>query len=347
VIKSEYKLHLHKVLNQMSKLSELRKSRNSFEKLNKDIENNKNASKDYSDERYWQCSQDDSKNGQAVIRFLPAYAEGDEAPFVKMFRHSFKGPTNKWYVENCLSTLGQNDPCVESNNLLWESGTKENKELVQGIQGKNARKRKTDYHSNILVISDPAKPENNGKVFLFKYGQSIFGHIESAVNPEFADDKPKNPFDVDEGYNFRLRMIQKDGYANFDKSSWSESPSAIADSDEEIEAILNKCYSLSEIIAPDKFKSYADLKKRLDMVLGNKSASEKNEEKGLSDEDAEFLRQSIKSAEPKVEDKPKRTKDAAKPEAPVEQPRIAPEDLPDAGGSDEDDMDYFSRLANE
>jgi len=316
-------------------LSELRGSRNSFEKLNKDIAANKTQSKDYSDDTYWQCSQDESKNGQAIIRFLPAWAEGDESPFVKMYRHNFKGPTNKWYIENCLSTLDQDDPVVESNNLLWETGTKENKELVQGINGKNARKRKTDYTSNILVISDPAKPENNGKVFKFKYGSKIFEQIESALSPEFKNDEPKNPFGIDDGYNFRLRMIQKDGYANFDKSTWADTSTPLANSDEEIEAILNKCYPLHEIISADKFKTYAQLKHRLDLVLGIKSAEQKREEKGLSEDDEAFLKQSSEKPAPKKEKVVEKTEE-----------RIAAEDLPDAGSGD-DDLAYFTKLAQE
>ena len=47
------------------------------------------------------------------------------------------------------------------------------------------RKRKLSYYANILVVSDPKHPENEGKVFLYKFGKKIFDKITEAMQHSF------------------------------------------------------------------------------------------------------------------------------------------------------------------
>lgn len=226
----------------------------------------KTTQKNFDDDRLWKPEQDKAGNGYAVIRFLPAGPK-DELPWVRLWSHGFQGPTGKWYIENSLTTLNQPDPVTELNSKLWATGTKENQDLVR------KRKRKLNYISNILVISDPKHPENEGKVFLFKYGKKIFDKINELMNPQFADEKAINPFDFWEGANFKLKIRKYEGYPNYDKSEF-EAPSALFEGDDKkLEALWNKQYQLSEFIDPKNFKSYDDLQKRLDLVLGSPAES--------------------------------------------------------------------------
>jgi len=242
-------------------------------KLVKEVEKTNSGSGSV-DERFWKPEMDKGGTGYAVIRFLPA-PEGDELPWAKMFTHGFQG-TGGWYIENSLTTLGQKDPVTEYNRTLWNSGNEKDKDTVR------KQKRKLSYYSNIYVVKDPLHPENEGKVFLFKYGKKIFDKILSAMQPEFDDEDPINPFDFWEGANFKLKIVKKDGYWNYDNSEFAR-PTALLDDDEALEAIYNKLYSLSAITAPDQFKTYEELEKRLNMVLGigkvaPKSASHDEEE---------------------------------------------------------------------
>ena len=227
----------------------------------------KTTQKNYEDDRFWKPELDKSGNGFAVIRFLPAGPK-DELPWVRIWNHGFQGPTGKWYIENSLTTLNQNDPVTELNSKLWATGSKENQDLVR------SRKRKLNYISNILVISDPKHPENEGKIFLFKYGKKIFDKINELMNPQFADEKAINPFDFWEGANFKLKIRKYEGYPNYDKSEF-EAPSALLDGDDKkLESLWNKQHNLSEFLDPKNFKSYEDLQKRLDSVLGTSSEAE-------------------------------------------------------------------------
>ena len=215
------------------------------------------------DDRLWKPELDKTGNGFAVIRFLPA-PEGEELPWAKMYSHAFQGPGG-WYIENSLTTVGQKDPVSEHNRELWNSGSDKDKETVR------KQKRKLSYYSNIYVVKDPANPQNEGKVFLFKFGKKIFDKILNSMQPEFEDEEPINPFDFWSGANFRLKIRKVEGYWNYDKSEF-DSPSALLDDDDALEALWKKEYSLSAIVAPDQFKSYEDLDKRLKYVLGQKSA---------------------------------------------------------------------------
>jgi len=242
-------------------LSELRKSRGGFDKLMNEVEKIANPSQSNSgDDREWKPTVDKAGNGYAVIRFLPP-SQGEEFPWVRLWNHGFQGPTGKWYIENSLTTLNQNDPVSELNSELWNSGVEANKEVAR------KQKRRLAYYANILVVQDSGNPENNGKVFLFKFGKKIFDKIKDVMQPQFEDEAPMNPFDFWEGANFKLKIRQVEGYRNYDKSEF-DAPTAIADSDEAIEAIWNKQHSLQEIVDPKNFKSYDELKKKLNMVLG-------------------------------------------------------------------------------
>ena len=211
------------------------------------------------DDRLWKPQLDKSGNGYAVIRFLPA-PNGEDLPWAKMYSHAFQGPGG-WYIENSLTTLGQKDPVSEYNSQLWNSGLDSDKDVAR------KQKRKLSYYSNIYVVKDPVSPENEGKVFLFKFGKKIFDKITAAMQPEFEDEDPINPFDFWQGANFKLKIKKVAGYWNYDSSEFSRSQ-PLLDDDEAMEAIWNKEYSLTALTAPDQFKSYDDLKKRLDYVLG-------------------------------------------------------------------------------
>jgi hypothetical protein len=214
------------------------------------------------DTRFWQPEVDKAGNGMAIIRFLPApAADGDDAlPWVRVFNHGFQGPGG-WYIENSLTTLNQKDPVSEYNSILWNSGIEANKEIAR------KQKRRLTYISNILVVSDPKNPENEGQIKLYKFGKKIFDKISEAMNPEFADETPLNPFDFWEGANFKIKIRQVEGYRNYDKSEF-DSITPVDGDDAALEAIWKKEYSLKEFLEPKQFKSYDILKAKLDKVLG-------------------------------------------------------------------------------
>ena len=214
------------------------------------------------DDRLWKPEVDKAGNGYAVIRFLPA-PDGEDLPWAKLYSHAFQGPGG-WYIENSLTTNGAKDPVSEYNSELWNTGIDSDKEIAR------KQKRKLSYYSNIYVVKDPSNPENEGKVFLYKYGKKIFDKVMSAMQPEFEDEEPINPFDFWAGADFKIKIKKVAGYWNYDSSEFAR-PGALLDDDDAMEAIWKKEYSLTEITAGDQFKSYDELKKRLDYVLGNKS----------------------------------------------------------------------------
>lgn len=246
-------------------LSDLRKTRGGFDTLMKEVEKITNPqSESKGDDRFWVPAVDKAGNGYAVIRFL-APPKGEELPWVRIWTHGFQGPSGKWYIENSLTTINQTDPVSEINTKLWNSGSEADKETAR------KQKRKLNYITNILVIKDPANPENEGKVFLFKFGKKIFDKIKDVSHPQFEDEKPINPFDFWEGANFKLKIRNVEGYRNYDKSEF-DSPTAIADDDSKIESIWNKQFSLVEFLDPKHFKSYDFLKQKLEGVLSTTSA---------------------------------------------------------------------------
>jgi hypothetical protein len=292
-------------------------------KLVKEVEKMNNNGGSSGDERLWKLECDKSGNGYAVIRFLPA-PNGEDLPFVKLYSHAFQGPGG-WYIENSLTTLGQKDPVSELNTSLWNNGTDAGKELAR------KQKRKLTYVANIYVVKDPANPANEGKVFLYKFGKKIFDKLTAAMQPEFEDEEAIDPFDFWQGANFKLKAKNVAGYRNYDSSEFAR-PDALLDDDDAMEAIWKKQYSLSELVAADQFKSYDDLKKRLDYVLGNKGTpryqdpdegEEEEYTRGSSRELTEDLRDELSSL------KPTRT--------------VASTDEDE----DDDAMSYFARLADE
>ena len=301
-------------------LSDLKKSRGGFDNLMKEVEKiSKPEGGRTEDDRFWQPSVDKVGNGYAVIRFLPP-PRGEDLPWARVWSHGFQGPGGKWYIENSLTTLGQADPVSELNTKLWNSGVESDKEIAR------KQKRKLTYIANILVIKDPANPENEGQIKLFKFGKKIFDKIKDITDPQFEDEEPVNPFDFWKGANFKLKIRNVEGYRNYDKSEF-DSPSEIADSDEEIEAIWKKEHSLAAFLDAKNFKTYDELKKKLDFVLNgaNKSAK-KAETAQLDDDDAPVTKQASK--EPKI------------PTNAVKREEV---DFSD----DDDSLSYFAKLAEE
>lgn len=214
------------------------------------------------DERFWKLSVDKSKNGSAVIRFLPQTNE-DSLPWVQVFSHGFQG-SNGWYINNCPTTIGKKCPACEMNKELWDTGVQANQDLVR------KQKRKLTYISNIYVVKDSANPENEGKVFLFKFGKQIFDKINDAMNPEFEDEDPINPFDLWEGASFRLKSRLYEGYQNYNKSDF-DSVAPLSEDDAYLETIYKSQYDLKEFVSDDQFKSYEELKGILDRAFGQQS----------------------------------------------------------------------------
>ena len=249
----------------------LKDSQKNFDKLSKQIEANLNpedASKTknkYQDDRLWKPELDKTGNGYAVIRFLPA-SKTEEMPWARVWSHAFQGPGG-WYIENSLTTLGQKDPVSEENTRLWNTGVDSDKEIAR------KRKRKLSYYSNIYVVSDAKHPENEGKVFLFKFGKKIFNKITEAMSPAFEDEKPINPFDFWSGANFKLKIRKVDGFWNYDKSEF-EAVSPIGTDDVKIKEIWAKQYPLKPFLETSNFKSYDDLKEKLNRVISGSKNTE-------------------------------------------------------------------------
>jgi hypothetical protein len=235
-----------------------KRSQGSLESLQKQMEEGE-TKKSYKDDRFWRPELDKSGNGFAVIRFLPA-SDGEDIPWAKVYNHGFKGPGG-WYIENSLTTIGQKDPVSEMNSRLWNSGIESDKDIARD------RKRRLNYISNILVVSDPSNPENEGKVFLFKYGKKIFDKIQEAMNPEFQDEEKVNPFDYWGGANFKLKVRKVSGFVNYDKSEFESVSPLLGGDDEKLERLWKTQYKLSEFTDAKNFKSYDELKARLDEVL--------------------------------------------------------------------------------
>ena len=259
----------------MSFASLKKSSNNSFASLSTAIEKMNKPSGSKVDERLWKPEVDKSGNGYAVIRFLPE-TDGD-LPWAQVWSHAFQGPGG-WYIENSLTTLGQKDPVGELNRQLWNSGVDADKEIAR------KQKRKLSYYSNIYVVRDPLHPENEGKVFLYKYGKKIHDKIVAAAQPQFEDETPINPFDFWKGADFKLKITKVAGFWNYDKSEFDRPSTLGGFSDEELEAIYNKEYSLKEYTDPSNFKSYEELEARLNMVLNKKRSAPMVQDESFEDE---------------------------------------------------------------
>ena len=250
--------------------SDLKKSRQAqIDKLTQEISKVSSPQQGNSgpDERFWEPTVDKAGNGYAVIRFLPA-PKGEDFPFVRVFSHGFKGPTGSWYIENSLTTIGKQDPCSDFNTTLWNSGSESDKEQAR------AQKRKLHFISNIMVVKDSENPQNEGKVFLFKYGKKIFDKLNKAMKPDLESEVKINPFDLWKGANFKLKMTRQSGFPNYDESTFL-TPGPLSEDDAELEKVWKSEYSLKEITDPKNFKTYDQLKARLEDVLGLSSGATK------------------------------------------------------------------------
>jgi hypothetical protein len=278
------------------------------------------AKKSYSDDTMWKPELDKTGNGYAVVRFLPT-PEGEEMPWVSYFDHGFQGPGG-WYIEKSLTTLNKQDPVSEYNSTLWNTGIEANKEIAR------KQKRRLHYVSNVYVVSDPKNPDNEGKVFKYRFGKKIFEQLKEAISPAFDDEAPINPFDLrGEGANFKIKIRKVDGYWNYDKSEF-ESPSPLFDDENRLNEINNSTYSLSDVIAPSEFKSYDELKEKLDRVLGLTGSV------------------STATAESVAEDLDEVPWSNVNTETVAEEPVIASaESTPQV--EEDDAMDYFKKLASD
>lgn len=308
------------VLN-LEALRAMRKNSSSFlEKITKELQKENNFQKE-EDKRFWKATVDKAGNGSAIIRFLPAI-DPDDLPWVKVYDHGFQGPTGKWYIENCRTTLGEPDPVVDYCNTLW-NGTEDDKTLARKL------KRRLSYYTNILVIKDPGNPENEGKVFIFKFGKKLFDKIKDKLQPEFDDEVPIDIFNPWEGRNFRLRIRKVDGWSNTDKSEFDETPTPIAETDEQILEILNQRHDLKFLIDPSRFKSYDELKDKFEDVMGLKGhsvSSKKAANMILDDDDVTLEMPKSKKAEEKIE------------------PKISQTPKMQSNDEDDEDLSFFKSL---
>ena len=249
-----------------------------FAKLTREIDKlNQPAAGSSADERFWKPELDKSGNGYAVIRFLPA-PEGEDMPWAKVWSHAFKGPGGQWYIENSLTTLGKDDPVGELNRELWNSGRDSDKEIAR------AQKRKLSYYANIYVVQDPTHPENEGRVFLYKFGKKIFDKLVEAMQPAFADESPVDPFNFWKGADFKLKIRKVDGYWNYDKSEFAAPGVLGGFDDDKLENIWSQGYSLAEFEDTKNFKSYEQLQARLNLVLGKTAPAARPIDESLEDE---------------------------------------------------------------
>jgi hypothetical protein len=290
-----------------------RNSSSNFDKLNKELSklNTSNQSNN-ADDRLWRCATDKAGNGYAVIRFLPA-PNGEDFPFVRIWDHGFQGPGG-WYIEKSLTTLGEADPVSEYNSKLWNSGLESDKEIAR------KQKRRLSYYSNIYVVKDPANPANEGKVFLYKYGKKIFDKIQDLMAPQFEDEQPVNPFDFWNGANFKLKVRNVEGYPNYDKSEF-ETPGPLSNDDDELEMIYKKQYPLQEMLERKNFKTYDELKTKLNKALGLNVESARQAQY-IPEEPAQQER--VRAAEP-----------------------LKADTAPSISSDDDDDLDWFKQLADE
>lgn len=293
-----------------------KKSKSNMTDLIRKMED-QNKKTDYKDDRFWRPEIDKTGNGFAIIRFLPE-VENEDCPWAKVYSHAFRGPGG-WYIENCLTTISQKDPVSELNTQLWNSGVESDKNLARD------RKRKLNYTSNIYVVSDPSNPQNEGKVFLYKYGAKIFEKLQEVMKPEFKDEEAINPFDFWKGANFRLKIRKVAGYTNYDKSEFDSSSPLCKGDDTELEKVWKSQYPLTEFTNSSNFKTHQELKDRLYEVLGGDIRAASN---AGYDKTAEDISESdIK------EKKPQDFKSKKLPEQNVDE--------------ETDALDYFSKLAEE
>jgi len=296
----------------------------SLDKLRQAMESaspNQGEKKSYSDDTMWKPELDKSGNGYAVVRFLPT-PEGEEMPWVSYWDHGFQGPGG-WYIEKSLTTLNKKDPVSEYNTTLWNSGIEANKEQAR------KQKRRLHYVSNVYVVSDPKNPDNEGKVFKYRYGKKIFEQLKEAISPAFEDEQAINPFDLREGANFKIKIRKVDGYWNYDKSEF-DSTSPLFEDEAKLNTVFSQVHSLNEVIAPSEFKTYEELKEKLDRVLGLSGAVSSSTAESIAEDQEEVPWSNVNT------------------ESVADEPVIASADSTSEQSSDgEEAMDYFKRLAED
>jgi len=291
-------------------------SKNSVEKLSREMDKITKTTESFKDDRFWVAERGKDGNGFAVLRFLPA-PEGEDVPWVRLFNHGFQGKGGGWFIENCPTTLGKKCPVCEANSELWNSGVESDKEVAR------QRKRKLSYISNILVVSDPNNRENEGKVFLYRYGKKIFDKISDCMEPKFPGDEPVNPFDFWSGKNFKLKIQTVAGYANYDKSEFDGKSAVCGGDDSKLEVMWKSLNKLSELVSPDKFKAYEELVEKFETTL---TASAKS---------------GARRAEETVVTKESFSDKFKKPAAPAAPAKASSDD------DSEDTLSYFRKLAEE
>ena len=296
----------------------------SLDKLRQAMESaspNQGEKKSYSDDTMRKPELDKSGNGYAVVRFLPT-PEGEEMPWVSYWDHGFQGPGG-WYIEKSLTTLNKKDPVSEYNTTLWNSGIEANKEQAR------KQKRRLHYVSNVYVVSDPKNPDNEGKVFKYRYGKKIFEQLKEAISPAFEDEQAINPFDLREGANFKIKIRKVDGYWNYDKSEF-DSTSPLFEDEAKLNTVFSQVHSLNEVIAPSEFKAYEELKEKLDRVLGLSGAVSSSTAESIAEDQEEVPWSNVNT------------------ESVADEPVIASADSTSEQSSDgEEAMDYFKRLAED
>lgn len=312
----------------MSGFASMKKNaQSSIDRLSKEM-TKLTSNKSYEDDRFWTLQRDKAGNGYAIVRFLPA-VEGEDLPWVRLFSHGFQGKGG-WMIENCPTTVGKKCPICEANNELWASGLESNKGIARD------RKRKLTYISNILVVSDPSNKENEGKVFLYKYGKKIFDKLQEVMNPTTPDDPKFNPFDFWQGANFKLKAHMDSGYVSYEKSGFQNQTQLLDGNDKALEALWKTQHALQPFVAPDQFKSYEELASRMEQVLRGGPAE--GSAVKAEEADPEDFRSKMKSASQSLAtdlpEKPAAKKPAAKP-------------APTGDDDEEDAFSYFKKLADE
>lgn len=315
----------------MSGFGALRKRKNGLDALKAKAQEAQGKGGNYSDDRFWTLTRDKANNGFAIIRFLDVSKadqehygdDADIAPWAHYYTHGFKNEQGRWFMTNCRTSIGEECPVCQANSILWNTGDKKKQEIVR------KRKRKEHYVANIYVVKDSAAPENEGKVFLYRFGKSIFEKITDAMSPQFEDEVGFVPFDFWEGANFKLKAREVDDYIKYDKSEF-ESPEPLAD-DDEMEEIWEKCYPLHEIVATDKFEEFDVIKAKFERVVGGGTAASAVADTDDDDDDNDT----------DVPEKPKRKMKAKKDKVPEAEPEV------DDSDDDDDDLDYFRSKLDE
>lgn len=325
----------------------LRKNRAAnLEKLKQQVKSE--GQKGGQDPRIWKLTVDPkTKIGFAVLRFLPPPVN-EELSYVRFHEHGFKVGSN-YYIENCPTTLGGKPcPVCKDNSKHWDTGLESEKNIARD------RKRHQRFMSNVLIIKDPAHPENEGKVFLYKYGPKIYEKINDLLNPSDPSEPVINPFDFWEGCDFKLKSQALGDFQNYDKSSFSDPSELFEGDDEAKEEVWKQQYSLAEFVAEDKFKSYDVLEARFNDVINGRSsrpqtaedaikaarptASDIDEVSGAvdSDDETSSLKSKMRASKPAPKATPKaEAKTPSKP-APKKAKSVDTDD--DATTDDDDDI---------